>query len=222
MNRLTIVGAVLAATLHSATASAQAVRLSSESKPTYQVFAASGFDDAVLPIKLGGMLAFSAAGRPLTVGATFQMPLLAPSFDDFTLKLFGEYDLNRDYGWLVRPQLWLAVQGTGNGVFDATGLELGGGVFGGWSAPRWAVGAEVVGHFNVVSHLRAKAASQQYHRLSSDAVVWGDGGILELGARGGVVLGPVELSLRAGWQRRGAYSQAPPVYAQLAVGFRWH
>ncbi len=53
------------------------LRFSSESKLTYQVFAASGFDDSVLPIELGGMLAFSAAGRPLTLGATFQMPLFA-------------------------------------------------------------------------------------------------------------------------------------------------
>jgi len=36
-----------------------------------------------------------------------------------------------------------------------------------------------------------------------------------------MLLGPVEVALRGGWQRRGAYSHSPPVYAKLGVGFRW-
>jgi hypothetical protein len=45
---------------------------------------------------------------------------------------------------------------------------------------------------------------------------------VEAGVRGGPLVGPVELSLRLGWDRKGPWALAiPPVYAVVGVGFRW-
>ncbi|MCA9608047.1 MAG: hypothetical protein KC619_20705 [Myxococcales bacterium] len=214
-------GVLALAVLAAPAARAQTVRFDVGATPAFEVLAGSGFDDAVAPLELRGAVALAVEDRPLVIGVSLTSPLLEPGIDDFVFETFAEYDLHEDFGWTVRPRLSLAVPTTSNEVFSATGLDVGVGLFGGWSDPIWTLGAEVVGHLGVLSHLRASEWGREYGSLASDAILAGNGYRLEVGARAGLLLGPVEIALRAGWRRRGDYSESPPVYAMLSVGVRW-
>jgi hypothetical protein len=206
-------------------AHAQAVRLApDENGVRGSVGASTGFERALLPLSLEGAAAFRVANRPLNVNGRFTVPTLRFDLGDWRGRLGAELDLNPSHGWLLRASLGLTLAHTRNDAFEA--LAFGGdvGVLAGWSAPRWLVGAEVVGSLVFVESLTTTAFAREGGKSPVTSVVLGAPGYgVQLGVRAGVLFGPVELSLRAGYDRRGAFTiGVPPVYATAGVAVRFN
>ncbi len=208
----------------SGAAIAQTVRLTPKNgQLAGQVTATTGFERALLPLTLSGSLGLTGFDRPLTLTAAVTMPMSSPDLGDLRGTLAAGFDLNPNQGWLVRLTPSLLLSGTSNEAYRAVafGAELGALV--GWSSRCWLVGAEVVDGLTIVTAL----TTREYARVIGgaavvDAVRWAPSTQLELGLRAGVLLGPVELSLRAGFDRKGVYNLAiPPVYATLGLGVRF-
>lgn len=193
-----------------------------EGRPS-TVGVATGFDDALLPLTLGYATGLRAWQRPLVLGATLTMPMLRPDFGDLRGSLYAELDLNRDLGWMVRVAHGWSVIGTRNDAFFAVGVAARGGLTVGWSTRGFAIGGEVVTGVTAFTHIRSTEWGREigglpFERATVGAPAWS----LEAGLRTGVLIGRVELALRAGFDRKGRYNLAiPAVYATVGVAVRW-
>ncbi len=199
------------------------VRMDDEHGRPSTVGASTGFDDALLPVTVGYATGLRPWQRPLTLGATLTMPMLRPDFGDLRGSVYAELDVNRELGWMVRVAHGWSVIGTRNDAFSAVGMAARGGVTVGWSARRFAIGGELVAGLTAFTHVHTTTWGREigglpFTRATFGAPAWS----LETGLRAGVLLGRVELALRAGFDRKGRLNLAiPPVYATLGVAVRW-
>lgn len=199
------------------------VRMDREHGRPSSVGVSSGFDDALVPLSLGYATGLQLFDRPLTLGTVLTMPMLRPDFADLRGSLHAELDLNRDLGWMVRVAHGWSVTGTRNDAFAAVGMALRGGVTVGWAMRRFAIGGELVAGLTAFTHIRSTAWGREIGGLPFERTTLGAGAwSLEAGLRTGVLIGRVELALRAGFDRKGRFNLAiPPVYATLGVAVRW-
>lgn len=204
-------------------AHAPTVRMDHERGRPSTVGISSGFDDALVPLSLSYATGLRLFARPLTLGATATMPMLRPDFADLRGSVDAELDLNRSLGWMVRVAHGWSVTGTRNDAFSAVGMAARAGVTVGWNTRRFAIGGEVVAGLTAFTHIRSTAWGREigglpFERTTLGAAAWS----LEAGVRAGVLIGRVELALRAGFDRKGRFNLAiPPVYATLGVAVRW-
>jgi hypothetical protein len=183
----------------------------------------TGFERAVLPLSVSAAVGFAREGRAFVVGGSFTLPLLRADLSDQRSRLFVSIDLVPTPGWQVRVGAGVSLLSTTNDVFAATALGAELSVLAGYSTRRWLLGVEVVGGPTVATVLTTSEWARRIGNTSfTSGVRWLPAWELEAGVRGGLLVGPVELSLRLGWDRKGPWSLAiPPVYAIFGVGLRW-
>jgi hypothetical protein len=212
----------LAMVLAASTAAAPTVRLEPDPATPGVVTVTTGFERALLPLSVGVALGLEAAKRPLALGVELTMPLLQPDVEDLRGRVWATLDLDTDFGWLVRPCFGVYGITTTNDAFTASGLgaQLGG--LAGFSSQRWLVGAELVGNVTIVEYLTTTPYARRMGSPTTGVTLWGAAYGFQAGVRAGVLLGPIELSVRAGFDRKGKYNLAiPPAYATASLGVRW-
>ena len=159
---------------------------------------------------------------PLVLGLSWTVPTIEFDLRDQRLRAHAELDLRRDHGFLIRVANGWSMSTTHNDAFSAVALGGDLGITTGWSAPRFSIGGEVTAGLTLVSFLRSSEWAQDLANVPFDrGVRYGSAFTLRAGLRAGVTFGPVEIALRAGWDRVGRYSITPPIHAQLGLGIRF-
>jgi hypothetical protein len=150
------------------------------------------------------------------------VPAEAFDFTDAKYRLWADLDVLPKSRWNVRARFGVRVVTTRNDAFNGVALGSEAALFPGYYRPRWAVTAELIVSWDWASRFQASSFARS--QGATTAAVWAafpEVGV-EAGVRAGYSIGPVELSLRAGFDRRGIYSLAvPPVYALLGVSVRF-
>ncbi len=201
-------------------AQAQSVRLGPDQEMT--LLAESGYNRAVLPLSLTWATGIRSFERPGALGVTWTMPLLSPDFGDGRGRLFAQFDVFKEHGWMIRVNHGWAVLSTRNDAFSALGLVTDLGAILGWSQPSWMLGMEIRGGVHILSHVTTTSwARNQGGSPLHDALLSGTGWDLRAGVRAGLLLGAVELALRSGWDRLGVYTITPPLFIELGLGGRF-
>jgi hypothetical protein len=220
VKRLSLSLALLFLLVAPSVSQAQTVRLESQTSVPVEAYLSTGYEEAVLPVTLGADVGLRALSRPLVVGIDLTVPAFARS--NFSGLLHAALDLNPKQGWLLRALAGMAVLTAQNQAFGAIGPEGQLGLLAGYSAPRWLVGAEAIGKLTVFDVVTTTALARSFG-ATSGGVLWLPAYGLEAGVRAGALFGPVELALRAGFDRKGDYNFViPPAYATVSMGFRWN
>jgi len=202
---------------------APTVRMHDDRGRPWSIELRTGFDRALVPLSLGVATRVDVARRPLVLGATWTLPMLRPDLSDQRGDVYAEIDINPRLGWMVRVANTWSIVGTRNSMFTAVGLATRVGATAGWSTRRFAIGGELnLGVTWVTGVWASKSAREDggvaFRHASLAVPAWA----LQAGVRTGVLLGRVELALRAGFDRLGRYNLAiPPVYATLGVAVRF-
>lgn len=203
-------------------AHAQTVRLDPARGARAEVAISTGYDRAILPVTVQGAMRVTAVPVPLVLGLAWTVPTLTLDLRDQRLRVCAELDLRREHGFLFRVANGWSMTTTRNDAFSAVALGGDLGFTTGFSAPRFLVGAEVTAGLTFVSFLRSRGWTQDLGSVPFErGVRYGSAFTVRAGLRTGVVLGPIELSLRVGWDRVGQYSITPPMYAHLGLGARF-
>lgn len=201
---------------------AQSVRLDGERGARAQVYASTGFDRAVFPVTLGAAMRLDRVPRPFVIGLTWTIPTVELDIRDRRTRLYAEVDLFPDHGFMLRLAHGWSVTTTDNDAFEAVGLAADLAVTAGWSAPRFMIGAEVGAGLTLFSSIESTAWARNEAGVPFQHVIrHASAFTARAGLRTAVVLGPIELALRFGWDHVGQYSIAPPMYAQLGIGARF-
>jgi hypothetical protein len=88
--------------------------------------------------------------------------------------------------------------------------------------PHWFLAGEFGFDKAIITHLTQSDWYRQFYPEAKDGWYLNAGGTFHYGPAAGVVIGPAELALRAGWRRTENFKDVtPPIYGVLGVGFRF-
>lgn len=187
-----------------------------------QISLATGFDDAVLPLSVSGTWTPVWADRGVRVGGGLTLPMARPDLRDHRVDLGVEAPL-RGADWDLWLGLGLREVSTANDAYRGTSLGTVLSAAPGYHGARWTLAAEG----SLWMAWWTCLSTTSYAEDPGGATGWSGCAARtarapQLGLRAGLLRGPWELGLRAGYEPRGPYNLAiPPIYLRVSLGYRF-